>query len=140
MGFTLARWPQDPQGIYFGGNDMLMTPRQMVAFGELYMNDGRAGQSQVVPADWVKTSLLPRVASRRENGRQYGYGWWIRDMAGFTTYYAWGYGGQFIFLVPELDLVAVTTSNSNPGTERRNHLRAIYDLVENQIVAPVGGR
>ena len=33
LGFTLARWPQDPQGIYFGGNDMLMTPRQMLAFG-----------------------------------------------------------------------------------------------------------
>ena len=36
LGFTLARWPQDPQGIYFGGNDMLLTPRQMLAFGELH--------------------------------------------------------------------------------------------------------
>ena len=35
LGFTLARWPQDPQGIYFGGNDMLLAPRQMLAFGEL---------------------------------------------------------------------------------------------------------
>ena len=41
LGFTLARWPQDPQGIYFGGNDMLMTPRQMLAFGELYLRHGR---------------------------------------------------------------------------------------------------
>src|SRR5690606_20878602 len=37
LGFSLPRWPQDPQGIYFGGNDMLLTPRQMVAFGELYL-------------------------------------------------------------------------------------------------------
>ena len=36
LGFTLARWPQDPQGIYFGGNDMLLAPRQMLAFGELH--------------------------------------------------------------------------------------------------------
>jgi CubicO group peptidase (beta-lactamase class C family) len=137
MGYSLARWPQDPQGIYFGGNDMLMTPRQMLAFGELYLNGGRFGDRQVVPEGWVNTSLLPRVQSRRESGREYGYGWWIREMAGYTTYYAWGYGGQFIFLVPEVDLVAVTTSNSNPGTERRTHLRSIYDLVENLIVSPV---
>ena len=39
LGFTLAQWPRDPQGIYFGGNDMLMTPRQMLAFGELYLNE-----------------------------------------------------------------------------------------------------
>ena len=43
LGFSLARWTQDPQGIYFGGNEMSMTPRQMVRFGELYLNDGRAG-------------------------------------------------------------------------------------------------
>jgi CubicO group peptidase (beta-lactamase class C family) len=139
MGYSLARWPQDPQGIYFGGNDMLMTPRQMLAFGELYLNEGRISGTQVVPEAWVKASLLPRVESRRESGREYGYGWWIRDMAGYTTYYAWGYGGQFIFVVPELTLVVVTTSNSNPGTERRTHLRAIYDLVEDLVVTPLRG-
>ena len=42
LGITLARWTRDPQGIYFGGNEMLMTPRQMIAFGELYLNRGRA--------------------------------------------------------------------------------------------------
>ena len=41
LGFSLAQWPRDPQGIYFGGNDMLMTPRQMVAFGELYLEEGQ---------------------------------------------------------------------------------------------------
>ena len=33
-------------GIYFGGNDMEMTPRQMLAFGELYLNGGRSGDAQ----------------------------------------------------------------------------------------------
>ena len=49
LGFTFAQWPRDPQGIYFGGNDMLMTSRQMLAFGELYLNRGRAGGRQIVP-------------------------------------------------------------------------------------------
>ncbi len=58
-------------------------------------------------------------------------------MAGHATYYAWGYGGQFIFLVPDLDLAVVTTSSSNPGEGRGRHLRLIYRLVEDQIVSPI---
>src|SRR5688572_30896194 len=56
LGFTLPQWPRDPQGIYFGGNDMLMTPRQMLAFGELYLNGGRVNDRQIVPAAWVERS------------------------------------------------------------------------------------
>ncbi len=137
LGFRLAPWPQDPQGIYFGGNDMQMTPKQMMAFGELYLNRGHADERQIVPARWVDASLEPRTRSTRERGRYYGYGWWIRTMAGFETPYAWGYGGQFIFIVPELDLVVVTSSSSNPGSSRRGHLRRVYNLVENLVVARV---
>ena len=135
LGFDLAPWPQDPKGVYFGGNDMQMTPRQMRAFGELYLNGGRAGGTQIVPAEWVAASLVPRVQSRGQRSRYYGYGWWIRDMAGHETPYAWGFGGQFIVLVPALDLVVVTTSSSDPGPERRGHTRRIYDLVEHEVIA-----
>jgi len=136
LGFRLASWPRDPQGIFFGGNDMEMTPRQMLEFGELYLNDGRANGRQIVPADWVAASLRPLARSTRENNRSYGYGWWIRDMAGHRTPYAWGYGGQFIVLVPEFGLVVVTTSSSYPGPDRRAHTRQMYDLVEYAVVAP----
>lgn len=136
LGFHLSAWPQDPNGIYRGGNDMELTPRQMLAFGRLYLNDGRANGRQIVPADWIEASWTPRAESRREAGRYYGYGWWLRDMAGYRTPYAWGYGGQFILLVPELDLVVVTTSASHPGDGRRRHTRRIYDLVEHELIAP----
>ena len=135
LGFRLAPWPRDPQGIFFGGNDMEMTPRQMVEFWELYLNGGRANGAQIVPADWVAESLRPRATSTRGNDRYYGYGWWIRDMAGLKTPYAWGYGGQFIVLVPELDMVVVTTSSSNHGPDRRAHTERIYDLMEHQVIA-----
>jgi len=116
---------------------MELTPRQMQAFGELYLNGGRANGTQIVPEDWVQDSLVRRAQSRRERSRYYGYGWWIREMAGHEAPYAWGFGGQFILLVPELDLVVVTTSSSNPGPERRAHTRRIYDLVEYEVVAAV---
>ena len=130
LGFTLARWPQDPQGIYFGGNDMLMTPRQMLRFGELYANEGRAGDRQVVPREWVEKADDAVGRSRWGSDREYGHGFWIREIAGHRSYYAWGYGGQFIFVIPGLDLVVVTTSRSDVTTERRDHLGAIYDLVD----------
>jgi CubicO group peptidase (beta-lactamase class C family) len=137
MGFSLVQWPRDPQGIYFGGNDMSMTPRQMLAFGEMYLNAGQANGRQVVPAQWVDVSLTARTVSRRESERFYGYGWWVRELAGHQTYYAWGYGGQFIFLVPELNLVVAATSVSEPGAERRSHLSAIYTIVEDFIIPEI---
>ncbi len=135
LGFSLARWPQDPQGVYFGGNDMLMTPRQMVAFGELYLNRGRAGDVQVLPADWIDRSWVARTRSRYGRDREYGYGWWIRDLAGEPAYYAWGYGGQFIFVVPSRRLVIVTTSDVNVRQERREHLEAIYEVAARIVAA-----
>jgi CubicO group peptidase (beta-lactamase class C family) len=136
LGFDLPRWPTDPQGIYFGGNDMELTPRQMLAFGNLYLNGGRFADKQVISEAWVRESLTPRTRSPRDPRRLYGYCWWIRDLGGFRTYYAWGYGGQFIFLVPELELVAVTTSSTAPGGDRRDHLGGIYDLVEDHVILP----
>jgi CubicO group peptidase (beta-lactamase class C family) len=137
MGFALAQWPRDPQGIYFGGNDMSMTPRQMLAFGQMYLSRGKVNGTSVVPEKWVETSLTPRTVSRRESDRFYGYGWWVRELAGHETFYAWGYGGQFIFLVPSLDLTVAVTSASEPGAERRSHLGAIYGIVEDVIIPGV---
>jgi CubicO group peptidase (beta-lactamase class C family) len=134
LGFTFANWPQDPQGIYFGGNEMLMTPRQMVAFGELYLRRGAVQGRQVVPAAWVEASFVPRGRSNW-SGQLYGYGWWIRELAGRQVYYAWGYGGQFIFVVPELEKVMVTTSVPIAGQERHEYLDAIYGLVERLVAA-----
>lgn len=137
LGISLARWPQDPQGIYFGGNDMLMTPRQMVAFGELYLRRGRVGEARVVPRSYVEASFVPRGQSRWGSDRHYGYGWWIRELAGEPAFYAWGYGGQFIFVVPSLELVVTTTSVSNASTDRQGHNRAIYALVEEEVVREI---
>jgi CubicO group peptidase (beta-lactamase class C family) len=143
LGFTLAQWPRDPQGIYFGGNDMLMTPRQMLKFGELYLNEGRADGRQLVSAQWVKDSCKGREREFRPGGggfdprrgfdplrdRQYGYGWWVYEIDGHDTCFAWGYGGQYVFVVPSLDMVIVSTSSPDVSEERRDHRRQLFDIV-----------
>jgi len=137
LGFSLAYWSKDPQGIYFGGNDMEMTPRNMLSFGRLYLDQGVRDGQQVISSDWVNDSHQAHATSPRGQGRFYGYGWWIRDLADMLVPVAWGYGGQLIFVVKEYELVIVATSDSNPGPERRGHLGRLYDLAEDNILWPV---
>ena len=140
LGYSMSYWSRDPQGIYFGGNDMEMTPRQMLAFGELYLNKGAHEGRQIIPTNWVKESYRPHVLSPRGQGRYYGYGWWLRDLAGMLVPVAWGYGGQLIFVVEPMDLVVVATSDSTPGRTRRGHLGRLYNLVEDKILRQVSLR
>ncbi len=137
LGITLPAWLRDPQGIYFGGNEMTLSPRAMVAVGELYLRGGSSADGRrVVSAEWVRASLVPRTVSRYSR-REYGYGWWLRELGGHRAYYAWGYGGQFIFVIPELDSVIVATSSPNPGAGRRQHRRQLDELIECWIVPAI---
>lgn len=139
LGITIPRWQRDPQGVYFGGNNMLMSPRDMARFGELYRNGGRVGDEQVLPAEWIEESWRPRTASRY-SGSEYGYGWFLDEARGYEIKYARGYGGQMIYLVPELNLTVVATSD--PSGERDNvHQRGLNGLLTDGIIpaAEIGG-
>lgn len=134
LGIPLRAWTTDPQGIYFGGNEMRMTPREMVAFGALHLNGGRAPNgTPVIPKAWIDSAWVRRTRSGWSD-QDYGYGWWIRRSGAHDVYFAWGYGGQFIFVVPTLDLVVVTTSDPNATMRERGHLEAIYSILDSAIV------
>ena len=137
LGFSLARWTRDPQGIYFGGNEMSMTPRQMIAFGEMWRNGGRAKGQQVVPEAWVETSCRPRTRSRWDSDREYGYGWWSQEFDGRRACFAWGFGGQYIFVFRDLELVIAVTSATDVSDERRGYRRRLFDLIETHILPRV---
>jgi CubicO group peptidase (beta-lactamase class C family) len=132
LGFSLRPWQTDPQGIYFGGNDMYMLPREMLKIGTLYLTGGVIRGRQIVPRAWIDSSFVPRTTSPW-NGNHYGYGWWTRRAHDYAVRYAWGYGGQFIFIVPELYLVVVATSVADVGREGRTTW-AIQSLLENEII------
>jgi CubicO group peptidase (beta-lactamase class C family) len=134
LGISLAAWPRDPQGIYFGGNEMLMTPRQMIALGELYLNEGRARGKQVVSSRWVHDSCDPRTRSRWDSDREYGYGWWSQDFGGHRACFAWGFGGQYVFVFRDLGLVVAVTSSTAASDERRGYRRQLFELMEAHIL------
>jgi len=129
---TLPRWTTDPQGIYMGGNNMRISPRALLRFGELYRNAGRWNGQQIVPEWWVHTSIEPRARSRW-SGAGYGYGWFSREVRGYSMFYGWGYGGQFVFVVPCLELTVAVTSDPR-APEGRGHRRAVWDLLTDGII------
>ena len=138
LGIDLRPWTADPQGIYLGGNEMYLRPRDMVKFGQLFLDRGRAPDgTQLVPEAWIDSSWVPRTRSRF-NDNEYGYGWWLRRAAGHPVHFAWGYGGQYVFVVPTHDLVVVTTSVPNASSSDADHRREIYWMLE-EIVRRASG-
>jgi len=127
--FTIASWDRDPQGIYFGGNQMAMSAKSLLAFGELYRNGGKAANgAQLITPQWVALSWQPRTQSRF-TGEAYGYGWFLREIGGFGVRYAWGYGGQMLYIVPELEITCVMTSDDSVPAGRTGHRDDLHTLV-----------
>ena len=138
LGIEIPRWQRDPQGVYFGGNDMLMRPRDVLRIGELYRNGGAHEGAQLVPREWIEQSLVVRTHSPW-NGQGYGYGWWTRELAGHTAHFAWGYGGQYVFIVPDLELTIVATSDPAPRPGRRDYRSLLIESIEDVVRAAEAG-
>ncbi|PNF79439.1 6-aminohexanoate hydrolase [Stutzerimonas stutzeri] len=129
-GFAISAWTRDPQGIYLGGNEMAMTPRSLLAFGELYRRGGlSASGERLLSADWIEASWTPRTRSRY-TGHGYGYGWFITELGGEPVRYGWGYGGQMVYVVPGLEMTVVMTSHTQqPSSGAQGHRDALHRLL-----------
>jgi CubicO group peptidase (beta-lactamase class C family) len=135
-GFAIASWQRDPQGIYVGGNLMAMSPRSLLAFGELYRRDGVAPDGRrLLSSQWIAESWKTRTQSRW-TGDDYGYGWFSRRIAGQEVRYGWGYGGQMLYVVPALSLTVVMTSNADAPSGRTGHRDKLHELL-GEIIASV---
>jgi len=133
LGIDIPPWTRDPQGFYLGGNNMALAPRALLRFGEMYRQGGAYAGKQVLPASWIEASWIARVRSRF-TGHQYGYGWFIARARGHPVYYAWGYGGQMIYIVPRLALTAVMTSDPTAPSGRNGYVRELHALLAKGIV------
>ncbi|WP_338665495.1 serine hydrolase [Pararoseomonas sp. SCSIO 73927] len=136
LGISVPPWPRDPQGRYYGGNDMRLTPRALLRFGECCRLGGAWNGAQVIPAAWLAESWVPRTRSAW-SGQSYGYGWWIAAARGVPVYFAWGYGGQMLYLVPALGLSAVMLSD--PAAPRDpEHMAGLHGLLTETIMPALG--
>lgn len=110
LGIRIHAWDRSPQGIDFGGNNMAMTPRDLLAFGGLYLAGGRSGGRQVVPEGWVRRSTSRQAEGWPDRYGAYGYLWWLPPGHQAGAFMAVGFGGQFLVVLPQSNTVVVVTS------------------------------
>lgn len=111
LGISDVQWKADLDGISKGGWGLAMKPRDMAKLGYLYLNHGEWEGQQIIPAAWIEASTARhiQVPEPLEPWDLYmGYLWWVH---GDGPYAAHGMRGQFIYVIPEVDLVVVFTSD-----------------------------
>jgi CubicO group peptidase (beta-lactamase class C family) len=124
MGLDRVVWESGKDGINYGGVGLKLTPREMAMLGQLCLQQGRWNGQQLVPLQWIETSTSGQILFDKDDG-PYGYHWWIRPYG----YSAQGYGGQYIYVLPESNSVVVFTAKNNTPT----HIRP--EVVENMLKA-----
>lgn len=114
LGLGDDTWETDDQGFQNGGAGLAMRPTDIAKIGQLVLQRGRSGGRQLVPATWVDeitTTHVPLQTRIPPLGHlDYGELWWLGTIGGDAVELAWGYRGQFVFIVPARDLVVVVTS------------------------------
>lgn len=122
-------WQEDQQGINIGGAGLFMTPQDMARFGYLFLQNGVWKDKQVVPENWIKQAVSKKTDTPSGLAGHYGYGyqWWMNNFGGYS---ARGYGGQYIFVLPDYNVVAVFT-----GALQGSNFFLPENLVESFIIA-----
>jgi CubicO group peptidase (beta-lactamase class C family) len=139
LGAEVGDWLKDAEGNYVGSGGIHLTPREAAKFGQLFLDDGKYQDQQILPAAWVDDSLKIYSQGAKDYGwgfpfgkLDYGYGWWHASVRKHDFWFAWGHGGQFIVLLDDLDLVIVTTADPFFGQHDGNswkHEKEVFGLV-----------
>ncbi|WP_165583436.1 serine hydrolase domain-containing protein [Aquimarina atlantica] len=122
---------------YFGGG-MYLTPRDMLKFGQLYLNKGVWKGNRIISEKWVEESFKKHhILANTKDKNEYGYLWWHKTYTvkgkKIKSIEARGAGGQYIFVIPELNLVAAITS----GNYRNGRYWQPEKIMENYILPAV---
>jgi CubicO group peptidase (beta-lactamase class C family) len=126
LGIHDVEWHTDSMDRNWGYSRIYITPHDMAKLGYLFLNAGQWDGTQIVPEEWVEEATTKHVDATILDG--YGYQWWV-SRNGY--YSAVGYKGQFIHVVPDLDLVAVFTSRNEVDFDR------ILSLLETYVIPAV---
>jgi CubicO group peptidase (beta-lactamase class C family) len=138
LGITDYRWQTGPNDITNTGWGLFLKPRDMAKFGLLYLHNGVWDGRQIISKGWVDSSTTSWINVALNFS--YGLQWWnmavIRSVAidghlppRFNEImFCWGYGGQFIFVIPMYNLVVVSTAG-NMWWGDKNGIDMLYDYI-----------
>ena len=115
LGIKSFQYASGPNDVTEVGGSLRLRPRDMAKMGEMYLRMGKWNGRRIVSSRWVEACTRPE-APKEKRTFDYGYLWWQEDMPykdrKVKVFYAAGLGGQHIFVVPDLDLVCVTTAGN----------------------------
>jgi CubicO group peptidase (beta-lactamase class C family) len=115
LGIEDLYWRQDMTGLYKGGTQLYMCPRDLARIGVLCLNRGRWNGEQIFSEAWLEQSTRTRIHGRPDHfaGRSYGYHWWTLD--DYDVFYAAGSQGQFLYVFPTMETIVVFTATILEG-------------------------
>jgi len=144
LGITERSWTMTG-GYANGGHGLFLSTEDLAKLGVVFVNGGSWDDEQLVSRYWVNASTSKVVLNLGSFGPltelHAGFLWWLDRSTSYQAYTAWGWGGQFIFCVPGLQLVVAVHSNPDvPGTVADAQETAVLDLIVNSILPAVTDR
>ncbi len=133
LDIQIGGWDRGPNGYYMGGNNLSMKPGDLLKIGQMILDVGQFEGEQIVSKEWIWDSFKTYTYSNY-NPYGYGYMWWNREVAGYKVFFAWGFGGQYLFMIPELEATVVLTSSSDNPSQNRSYKKPVFDLLEHSII------
>jgi CubicO group peptidase (beta-lactamase class C family) len=123
-------WFKDASGTPIAASGLRLRPRDMLKFGELYLNKGKWDGAQIIPESWVEASLTPYASVKGD--MKYGYQWWLStDSKAPNQPIVWaagyGNGGQRLWLVPSANLVVVVTAGLYNDPNAGRIVRSLFE-------------
>ncbi|HEY5981296.1 MAG TPA: serine hydrolase, partial [Microlunatus sp.] len=124
-------WATDPDGIQNGCCMLKLTADDLVALGQLYLDQGQVAGQEIVPADWVTASTRPSAANV-----DYGYLWYRGHIRGTPAFAASGFPSQLIVVVPDRRaVITVATVGTDQAALEFEDAIAMID----EVIAPTIG-
>lgn len=137
LGITDFLWESDPQGYNDGWAGLYLHPRDMAKIGYLMLHQGQWAGKQIVSSEWVTEAT--KLQKKTGRGDNYGYGWWVPPPTQFVEFAADGRGGQYIRVLPQLNMVIVTTGGGFAWNDITPFLvSAMVDSTEPILANPHG--
>lgn len=133
MNIEVGGWDRDPQGYYMGGNNVALRPSDMLKIGQMVLDGGLHQGERIVSEQWLQASFQTYTRSNY-NPYDYGYMWWKKPVGKFQVHFAWGFGGQYIFIIPELDAVVVMTGALRNATQSRSYKAPVFRLLREEVL------
>lgn len=120
LGISDSQWLCYPTGRHAAASGLRLRPRDLAKIGQVALDRGVWRDRRVVSAAWAEESAAPHING--DGPFFYGYQWWLgRSLINRREIHwsaGFGYGGQRLFIVPELDIVAVCTAGRYESTLR----------------------